>query len=136
MTNHIQRLMYQGFLGANPEMRYTPTGKAVTNFSLGSSTQYTGANGEVVKTTVWLRVTCWGRLAEVVNKNLEKGSQVIVEGHLKGDENGRPPVFETKSGTHSASFDVTATNITFISWKKSEGAPENVAGDPDEDFPF
>lgn len=136
--NHIQKVMYQGFLGADPEMRFTPSGKAVVNFSLGSSTQYKGSDGELVKNTTWLRVTAWGKLAEIVNERLAKGSHVIVEGVLKGDENGRPAVFETKDGKHSASFDVTASAITFLSWKKDESgnSADPVGGNVDDDFPF
>ena len=68
-----------GNLGTDPEMRYTPSGSAVTSFSVATNRRYT-RNGEQVDETEWFRVNAWGRLAETTNQYLEKGSLVYVEG--------------------------------------------------------
>ena len=96
MASHIQTLIYEGFLGTDPEMRYTKSGQAVVNFNLGSTRQYKNQSGEVISQTTWLRVSAWGKLAEIVNQYCAKGSHVIVQGALNGDENGRPSAYMTK----------------------------------------
>lgn len=140
MANHIQKVMYEGFLGADVEMRFTPAGKQVSNFSIGSTTQYKSADGETVKTTTWLRCTAWGKLAEIVNNYCGKGSHVIVEGVLKGDANGRPTIFKPKNGGEpSASFDLSVSAVRIIKGKDGGGVNESAAtstADDDNDFPF
>ena len=74
-----------GNLGKDPEMRYTPSGQAVTSFSVATSRQYTGQNGQKVKETIWFRVSAWGKQAETCNQYLRKGSKVLVEGRLTPD---------------------------------------------------
>lgn len=135
MANHIQQVMYEGFLGSDPEMRYTPSGKVVTNFSIGSSSSYTNANGDKVTNTTWLRVSAWGKLAEIVNQYCKKGSHVVIVGRLKGDEKGRPSVFTNSNGDSSASFDVVASEVHFMGGTSDKG--ESHSEDTDEsEFPF
>ena len=117
MASHIQQVMYEGFLGADPEMRYTPAGKEVTNFRIGSTRQYKTADGKPVKETTWLKVTAWGKLGEIVNKYCEKGSHVIVFGILRIGAGGNPTVYETKDGGHGASYEVTADSVRIIKGK-------------------
>ena len=71
-----------GNVGKDPEMRYTPSGQAVTSFSVATNRQYTSGNGEQVKETIWFRVSTWGKTAEVCNQYVKKGSKVLVEGHI------------------------------------------------------
>ena len=75
-----------GNVGKDPEMRYTPSGQAVTSFSIATNRQYTTGNGEQVKETVWFRVTTWGKQAEVCNQYVKKGMKVLVEGRLTPDK--------------------------------------------------
>ena len=75
-------LILVGYLGRDPEMRYTPSGQAVTNFNVATSRQYTDFNGQPVKETIWFRVSVWGKQAETCNQYLKKGSKVLVEGRL------------------------------------------------------
>jgi single-strand DNA-binding protein len=110
-----------GRLGKDPEMRYTPKGDAVTSFSVATDRQYTGQDGQVVKETIWFRVSVWGKQAESCNTYLQKGKQVLVEGRLHPDEKGNPRVFQRQDGTYSASYEITATTVRFLS-PKSEGA--------------
>jgi single-strand DNA-binding protein len=105
-----------GNLGRDPEMRYTPSGQAVTNFNVATSRQYTGSNGEPVKETIWFRVSTWGKQAETCNQYLKKGSKVLVEGRLVPDTStGGPRVYSRQDGTHGASFEVNAATVRFLS---------------------
>ncbi len=67
-------LIIVGNVGRDPEMRYTPSGQPVTSFSVATSRQYTGSNGQPVKETIWFKITTWGKQAEVCNQYLKKGS--------------------------------------------------------------
>ena len=79
-----------GNLGRDPEMRYLPSGQAVTSFSVASSRSYTNNQGEKVDETIWFRVSVFGKMAETCNQYLQKGSKVLVEGRLQADKNGSP----------------------------------------------
>lgn len=122
-----------GNLGRDPEMRYTPSGQAVTSFSVATSREYT-ANNEKVKETIWFRVSTWGKTAEACNTYLKKGAKVLIEGRLQPDKaTGAPRVWE-KDGKYSASFEVTASEVKFLSSK--EGAVDtakSLGGVPSED---
>ena len=78
---------FKGNLGRNPEMRYAPSGDAVTNLSVGVNRRYTNQrSGEQVEETTWMRCTLWGKAAEAANRYLEKGQQVTVRGRLEMDK--------------------------------------------------
>lgn len=134
-----------GNLGRDPEMRYTPSGQAVTSFSVAVSEAYTNANGEKMKRTTWFRVTAWGKQAETCNQYLKKGSKVLVEGRITGDPNtGGPKIWTRQDGTAGASFEITATTVRFLSSRaETEGGPvaggggmEMVELPPEDDIPF
>jgi single-strand DNA-binding protein len=109
-----------GNVGKDPEMRYTPTGQAVTSFSVATNRQYTTGNGEQVKETIWFRVSTWGKQAEVCNQYVKKGMKVLVEGRLTPDKTtGGPRIWTRQDGTAGASFEVTAATVRFLS--RSEG---------------
>ena len=103
-----------GRLGADPQMRYTPQGDAVTSFSVATDRQHTGADGAKVKETVWFRVSVWGKQAESCNQYLTKGKQVLVEGRLIADAKGGPRVYEAQ-GEKRASFEINADTVRFLS---------------------
>ncbi len=118
-------LIVVGNLGKEPEMRYTASGQAVTSFSVATNRQYAGANGQMVKETIWFRISAWGKLAETCNQYLHKGSKVLVEGRLQPDPaTGGPRVFQRQDGTSGSSFEVTAATVRFLS-SKGEGEGEN-----------
>jgi single-strand DNA-binding protein len=75
--------MVIGNIGRDPELRYTPSGKPVTSFSLASSRSWTGPDGERREETEWFNVVAWGNLAEICNQKLTKSQQVYVEGRLQ-----------------------------------------------------
>lgn len=131
-----------GNLGRDPEMRYTPSGQAVTNFSVATNRQYTASSGESVKETTWFRISAWGRLAETTNQFLRKGSRVLVEGRLNPDPaTGGPRIWNRQDGSSAASFEVTANVVRFLSTRAEDESGYYDAGDavgqPDEDeIPF
>lgn len=105
-----------GNLGRDPEMRFTPSGQAVTNFSVATNRQYNGADGQLVKETIWFRVSTWGKQAETCNQYLKKGSKVLIEGRLVPDkETGGPRIWTKQDGSAGASFEVSASTIRFLS---------------------
>jgi single-strand DNA-binding protein len=106
-----------GALGRDPEMRYTPSGKAVTNFSVAVDDSYTDSNGQRVKRVIWPRISTWGKQAEACNQYLHKGSKVLVVGRLVHDENGNPRTFTRQDGTPGAAFEITAQTVRFLSSK-------------------
>jgi single-strand DNA-binding protein len=117
-------------------MRYTPAGKTVTNFRMGSNRQYKNSQGEVVKETTWLKVTTWGKLAEIVNQYCGKGSWVIVSGILRVGENGSPTVYELKNGGWGASYEVTANEVRILKGKENVAPDQIPAVEGTDDIPF
>jgi len=115
-----QKIVIVGNLGRDPEMRFTPSGVAVTNLSVATNRVYTNNNGEQVKETIWFRVSVWGKQAEACQQYLSKGRQVLVEGILQGDEGGNPRTFQRKDGSWGASFEVRADTVRFIG-SRSDG---------------
>ena len=110
-----------GNLGRDPEMRYTPTGQQVTSFPVASNRQYTGSDGNMVKETIWFRITTWGKQAETCNAYLKKGSKVLIEGRLVPDpKTGGPRVWQGREGNYGASFEITAQTVRFLS-SRGEG---------------
>jgi single-strand DNA-binding protein len=75
--------MVIGNIGRDPEMRYTPSGKPVTSFSLASSRSWNAPDGQRREETEWFNVIAWGNLAEICNQKLYKSQQVYVEGRLQ-----------------------------------------------------
>jgi single-strand DNA-binding protein len=80
----LNRVQLIGNLGKDPETRFTPTGKKVTSFSLGVNRRWKSA-GEAKEHTDWFNVEAWGRLGEVIQEYLKKGSLVYIEGRLQTD---------------------------------------------------
>lgn len=85
--------MVIGNMGRDPELRYTPSGKPVTSFSLASSRSWIAPDGERREETEWFNVVAWGNLAEICSQKLSKSQQVYIEGRLQTrsweDENGQ-----------------------------------------------
>ena len=122
MTYHT--IILAGNLGRDPEMRYTPAGSAVTNFSIAVNDDYTNNNGERVKRTIWVRVSTWGKQAETCNQYLKKGSKVLVEGRLIADQaTGGPRVWTGQDGSTRASFEVSAQTVRFLSSRGDTAEP-------------
>jgi single-strand DNA-binding protein len=83
MSRGLNKVMIIGHLGRDPEMRYTPSGRPVTSFSVVTTRTWTSAEGERHEESEWFNVVSWGNLAEICNQYLSKGQQVYVEGRLQ-----------------------------------------------------
>ena len=81
----LNRVQLIGYLGKDPESKFTPTGKKVTHFSVAISNRWKSKEGEAKEFTEWVNIEAWGRLGEVCSEYLKKGSLVFVEGRLKTD---------------------------------------------------
>lgn len=133
-----------GNVGRDPEMRYTPSGQAVTSFSVATNRQYTNNNGESVKETTWFRVSAWGKQAETCNQYLRKGSKVLVEGRLTSDPaTGGPRIWKAQDGSSRASFEVNASTVRFLSTRTESDGSASVGGEDgafaeptDDEIPF
>lgn len=75
-----------GYLGKDPDSKFTPTGKKVAQFSIAISNRWKSSDGEIREHTEWVNVEAWGRLGEICQEYLRKGSLVFVEGRLKTDK--------------------------------------------------
>lgn len=139
-----QTIIIAGNLGRDPEMRYTPSGQAVTSFSVAVNENYTNNNGEKVKKTIWFRISAWGKQAEICNQYLKKGAMVLVEGRMTSDPStGGPRIWSGQDGAARASFEVTATTVRFLSSRNDVGGGPVAGGDmgmvelpPEDDIPF
>lgn len=105
----FNKIIIVGNLGRDPELRYTPQGSAVCNFSMATNEKRRDKSGELQDITTWFRITLWGRQAENASKYLNKGSSVYIEGRLKLDE------WVDRDGNQRQTLDVTATDMQFIS---------------------
>lgn len=111
-----------GYLGADPELRYTQSGVPVTTLSVAANRKWTGSDGSPQEETTWFRVTAWRGMAEVCNQYLSKGRQVYIEGRLRPDpQTGGPRLWTGNDGQTRASFEVTATEIKFLGGRGNGG---------------
>ena len=119
-----QKIILVGNLGGDPEMRYLPDGRAVTNFSLATNRKWSDRqSGEQREETIWWRVSVFDKQAETVNQYLSKGRQVLVEGRMRPDPNtGGPRIWTRQDGTSGASYEITAFNVRFMSGRQEGGA--------------
>ena len=113
-----QKIIIVGNLGRDPEMRYTPSGQAVTSFPIATNRTYTDSSGQKVSETVWFRVSVWGKQAESCNSYLRKGRRAMIEGRLTADpQSGGPRIWTRQDGSPGASFEITATSVQFMDSK-------------------
>lgn len=125
-----QKLTIIGHLGRDPEMRYTPSGQAVTNFSVATSRKWTSRDGQAQEETTWIRVSAWGKLAETCNQYLSKGRLVMCEGRLTVDrESGGPRIWTGQDGRPRASYEMTAETVQFLGGRGDSGGGSGGRGD-------
>lgn len=127
MARCLNKVMIIGYLGRDPEMRFTPTGKSVSSFSVACNRSWKSKDGERHTETDWFNVVAWGDLAEISKQYLSKGSMVYVEGRLQirewVDSNSNP----------QKSVEIVARDIMLMDSKNKNN--QNDAEDF-EDFPF
>ncbi len=118
----LNRIQLIGYLGREPDSRFTPSGKRVTHFSLGV-TQRWKTGDENRESTEWVNVEVWDRLAEICSEYLKKGSLVYVEGRIKTDK------YED-NGSNRYFTKVVALQVQFLDRRQSEDdvpVPDDVA---------
>ena len=126
-----QRITIIGNLGRDPELRYLPSGQAVTNLSVATTEFWKDTEGAKKDRTIWWKVAVWDKQAETCNQFLKKGSKVLVEGTMRGDEKGNPRTFQRQDGSWGASYEMTAKDVRFMS-PRSEGTGSTVANGSSE----
>jgi len=137
-----QKIILVGNLGRDPEMRYTPNGTPVTNFSMAVNRRRTGPDGSQEDETTWFRITAWQKTAEIAAQYLSKGRQVMVEGRMNPDRaTGGPRIWTRQDGTAAASYEVTADRIVFLGSRNDTmaagpGAPAADNYVAEDDIPF
>lgn len=146
----FNKITIVGNLGKDPELRYTPQGNAVCNFSVATNEKRRDKSGDFQDVTTWFRITLWGKQAENASKYLTKGSPIYVEGRLRVEE------WQDRDGKSRYTLDVSATDMQFIGSSRSDdyagssggdyadesaapvggGQTGNFSGPADDDIPF
>lgn len=104
----VNKVILVGRLGQNPEVRYTPSGAAVANFSVATNESWTDKSGQKQERTEWHRVVVWGKLAELCGQYLTKGRQAYVEGRLQTRQ------WQDKDGQTKYTTEVQAQTVQFL----------------------
>lgn len=112
----FNKIILVGNLGRDPELRYTPQGDAVCDFSMATNERKKDKSGEFQDVTTWFKVTLWRRMAENASKYLSKGSPVYIEGRLQVDE------WTDRENNNRFTLGVQATDMHFISAGRGEGS--------------
>ncbi len=126
-----QRIVIVGRLGADPEMRYTPSGSPVTNMRVATNRRWTDPEGNPRDETTWFRVVAWGRLAETCNQYLSKGRMVLVDGEMQQRS------WEDQQGQSRSTWELRARTVKFLGGREErapEFGPEEES--PEEEIPF
>ena len=140
----VNKAILIGRLGKDPELRYTPSGKAVASFSLATNERWTGQDGQKQEDTTWHNIVVWGRQGETAKEYLAKGKQVYIEGRISNRS------YDDKDGNKRYISEIVAQNIQFLgsrgdqrpaaeSSEKPDASPPPPAGETgadDDDLPF
>ncbi len=124
----VNKVILLGRLGQDPELKHTPSGAAVCNFSLATSETWNDkSSGQKQERTEWHRVVVWGKLAELCNQYLAKGRQAFVEGRLQTRS------WDDKDGNKRYTTEINATTVQFIGGQAQAGS-NNFAGNNSNNF--
>jgi single-strand DNA-binding protein len=130
----LNKVMIIGNVGADPEMRYTANGRAVTSFRVASSRNYTTPEGERREETEWFAVVTWQKLAEQCSQYLQKGRRVYVEGRL------RTRSWDAPDGQRRYRTEVIADRVLFLDRAPGAPLPEEGEGETEtteaDELPF
>lgn len=126
MADGLNKVMLIGHLGADPEMRYTANGAAVTTFRMAVSRGWTTESGDRREETEWLSVVTWNKLAEICAQHLGKGRKVYVDGRLATRS-------WEKDGQKHYRTEVVASNVLFLERKDGSGPSGGYADAGEED---
>jgi len=128
----LNKVMIIGNVGADPEMRYTANGRAMTSFRVATNYNYTTPDGERREETEWFPIVSWGNLAEQCSQYLQKGRRVYVEGRL------RTRSWEAPDGQRRYRTEVIANRVLFLDRAPGVPLPEEPEGEALEadELPF
>lgn len=133
----FNKITIVGNLGKDPELRYTPQGNAVCNFSVATNEKRRDKTGDLQDVTTWFRITLWGKQAENASKYLTKGSPIYIEGRLKVEE------WADRDGKNRYTLEVQATDMQFLGSSRgdefsggssAEFSDDSPSGSPVSDF--
>ncbi len=127
----LNKVMIIGQLGRDPEMRYTPSGRPVTSFSVTTTRSWTSAEGDRREETEWFNVVAWGNLAEICKQYLRKNQPVYVEGRLQTRG------WEDQEGKKHFRTELVANEVIILGDRRTE-AEEGLTEEPpaEDEFPF
>ena len=138
----VNKVILIGNLGRDPEVRYTPSGTAVANFTLATTEVWTNKDGEKQSHTEWHRIVAWRRLGEICGEYLSKGKQVYIEGRIRTNE------WEDQEGNKRRTTEIEAQNMQMLGSRApseprdvgdESSGPESATasgGPPEDDIPF
>jgi single-strand DNA-binding protein len=131
MSRGLNKVMIIGNLGRDPEMRYTPSGKPVTTFSVATSRTWNTSEGEKREETEWFNVVAWSSLAEICKQFLNKGQQVYIEGRLQTRH------WDDQEGNKHTSVEIVANEMIILSERREPGESSTESESvEEEEFPF
>lgn len=129
MAGGVNKVILIGHLGADPDMRYTPSGAGVCELRLATSESWKDKNGQRQERTEWHRVVVWGKTAEICAKYLAKGRQVFIEGRIQTRS------YDDKEGQKKYITEIIANDVQFLSSGGERGAGGARRGGGDEGPP-
>jgi single-strand DNA-binding protein len=115
MSRGLNKVMIIGNLGRDPEMRYTPSGRPVTTFSVATSRTWNTSEGEKHVETEWFNVVAWSNLAEICKQYLTKGQQVYIEGRLQTRH------WDDQEGNKHTSVEIVANEMIILGERREAG---------------
>jgi single-strand DNA-binding protein len=150
MAGGVNKAIILGNLGKDPEVRFTPGGQAVANFTIATNESWKDKNGQQQERTEWHRIVVWGKLAELCGEYLKKGRQAYVEGRIQTRE------WQDKEGKKNYTTEIVANQVQFLGSRDGAGGgrvqtngqefapppgddmgpPPSGGGGADEDIPF
>ncbi len=131
MTRGLNKVMIIGRLGRDPEMRYTPTGRPVTAFSVAVNRSWIAGDGDRREETEWFNIVAWGNLAEICKQHLHKGQSVYIEGRLQTRG------WEDQDGKKHYRTEIVANEMIMLSDRREgDDQPDLISGGEEEEFPF
>ncbi len=130
MARGLNKVMVIGNLGRDPEMRYMPSGKPVTSFSIATTRSWTNSEGERREETEWFNVVAWGNLAEICKQRLRKGQQVYIEGRLQTRS------WEDREGRKRFRTELVANEMILLGGRRSASEAVESTDEGMEEFSF
>ena len=130
MSRGLNKVMIIGRLGRDPEMRYTPSGRPVTTFTVATSRTWNTSDGERRVETEWFNIVAWGNLAEICKQYLNKGQQVYVEGRLQSRN------WDDAEGNKHTSVEIVANEMIMLSERREADTSADTEPADEDEFPF